>query len=342
MNNAKKNLIYSVLLLTSMAAVYLYRQYAHTPLVHLTGTTMGVVPYSIKYLDKSGQALQPSVDSLLEAFNQSLSTYIPNSEISTFNKDSAGFTFESPFFYPVLHRSAEIFNATDGMFDPTVMPLVKAWGFGPGKAPENLDSAQVDSIRQFVGFKKISFDGRSVSKSAPGVQLDFSAIAKGYGVDVVAELLLSRGIQNFMVEIGGEIVCRGNNPSGKPWVIGIDNPLFGEPGQEAMAAKVKMEDRAVATSGNYRNFYIKDGKKYAHTLHPKTGYPVEHSLLSASVFAPDCMTADAFATALMVMGTEEAIRLLETRPELEGLLIYEEGGQLRTYATAGLKESIIP
>ncbi|MTI32058.1 FAD:protein FMN transferase [Xanthovirga aplysinae] len=304
-------------------------------LVTLNGQTMGTF-YSIKYISKGGINYQASIDSLLKVFNQSLSTYIPESEISQFNRGSE-FQFDLPFFYPVLQATQEIYENTEGAFDPTIMPLVRAWGFGPGERIE-LDSAEVDSLRELIDFKHIQFDNKQVRKDLKNVELDFSSIAKGYGVDVVADYLKDQSIQDLMVNIGGEVVCKGLGPTGKIWRIGIDVP---KTGNEEVKAVVELKDRAIATSGNYRNFYIKDGVKYAHTISPFTGYPVTHSLLSASVFAKDCMSSDAYATAFMVLGMEKSIEILDKHPDLDAYLIYSDReGNLQTYVTEGIKPFI--
>jgi FAD:protein FMN transferase len=327
-----KSKLYPLILLLLIFIVYKYREGNNEKKVVINGTTMGTT-YAIKYLHKEGLNFQASIDSLLEVFNQSMSTYIPDSEISLFNKNS-DFEFRLPYFYPVLEKSQEVYEATGGAFDPTIMPLVNAWGFGPSKERVP-DSSTVLYLLQLVNFKNIVFNDKVVKKTMPGAMLDFSAIAKGYGVDVIADFLASKDVKNMMVEIGGEVVCRGVNESGNLWTIGIDKPDLE---QRSFQAIVKLENKAVATSGNYRNFYVKDGKKYAHTLSPVTGFPVEHSLLSASVFSKDCMTADAYATAFMVMGLEKAKEVLEKHKELDAFLIYaDENGQYKTFTTEGLK-----
>jgi len=302
--------------------------------VELQGATMGTV-YNIKYLDKSSRNFQEGIDSLLEVFNQSLNHYLPKSEISVFNQQDS-FHFVLPYFYPVLKTSRNVYDKTNGAFDPTVAPLINAWGFGPegGELP---DSLQVDSLLQLTGFQHIRFNKEYVVKEQPHIALDFSAIAKGYGIDVVADFLRQKGIQNMMVEIGGEVRCLGVNQYGKPWRIGIDNPVD----EGEMTATVAVKDRALATSGNYRNYYVKNGKKYAHTINPKTGYPVEHTLLSATVFANDCMTADAFATAFMVLGLAESKKILKQEENLDAYLIFDDGnGGLSTFRTRGIADAI--
>lgn len=314
-----KNLIYTLILLVSMAIVGLYNSARRPPLLLVEGATMGTT-YHIKYADRQGRDFKSSLDSLLNAFNLSLNTYWPQSEISTFNK-ADGFRFQSPFFFPVLERSQSIVKASQGAFDPTVMPLVNAWGFGPGE-PMHPDSAQIDSIRSFVGFEKVHFSTDSVWKSDPRVQLDFSAIAKGYGVDLVADFIHSCGVQNYMVEIGGEVAARGVNPStGRPWKLGILDPSS-SPENMQFSQYISLDDKAMATSGNYFNYRVEEGRKFSHTIDPETGYPVQRTILSASVVADDCMTADAWATAFMVMGFERAKEKLESNKTIEALFIY--------------------
>lgn len=341
--NARKNAIYSVVLLILVVAVYLYRQ-NNQPAAEavenrqvIEGKTMGTT-YRVIYLDKEGRNFKPQIDSVLVVFNQSLSTYIPDSEISQFNKGTM-FKFELPFFPEVLKTSREVYDATGGAFNPTVGPLVNAWGFGPD-GPNLKDSIDVAELVKRVNFDSVFFDNTSVCKLMEGIYLDFSAIAKGYGVDVVATLLEKRGIQNFLIEIGGELVASGLNERGEIWKVGIFDPEGADAG-ERLEAIAMLKDRAIATSGNYRNFYIKDSVKYAHTISPFTGYPVEHSLLSASVFAPDCMRADAYATAFMVLGLEKSQEILAAHPELDAYLIYsDEQGQLQSFTTEGMKSYI--
>lgn len=304
----------------------------------MNGQTMGTT-YSVKYQAPNGENYKDQIDSILLNFNDCLSTYIVNSEISRFNQDSILY-FELPYFYPVLQKSQEIYNSTGGAFDPTVMPLVNAWGFGPdsGMLP---DSSKVDSLKQFVGYDNIQFNEEKVWKSKNGIELDFSAIAKGYGVDIVAEFLSNQGLDNYFVEIGGEVMAYGLNDKDLFWRLGIEDPSLSL-GQRTPKAIVELENMGMATSGNYRNYYLKDGVKYAHTINPHTGYPVEHSLLSATVFAKDCMTADAYATSFMVMGLEEAKMVLSAVDGLEAFMIFSnEEGALQTFSTQGVDKITI-
>ena len=307
-------------------------------MVEFRGMTMGVIPYKVMYRHEDGLNLNDKVDSLLNAWNQSMSTYIPDSEISRFNRDSC-FTFESPYFLPVLSSSKIVFENTGGAFDPTVGPLVNAWGFGPDD-PNYPDSSMVDSLRNFVGFDKIFFDEKGLCKSSRGVQLDFSAIAKGYAVDVVADFIKSFGIENLLVEIGGELICFGDKGGNIPWVVGIEDPEV-EIDEQLLLAKVRLRDMAMATSGNYRNYYIKEGIKYSHTIDPASGYPVQRNILSATVFANDCMTADAYATAFMVLGIESAKDILQKNKNIDAFFVYsEDNGSISNFSTHRVKELI--
>ncbi len=299
MEQRKKNALIASMMVIILFGAYLMMNskegiYSPDYLVTLEGSTMGTV-YSIKYLDEQKRNFKTEIDSLLHEFNQSLSTYEEQSEISIFNLSDT-MNFERPYFLPVLQKSKSIWKETSGAFDPTVMPLVNSWGFGPaGRAQP--DSITVDSLLDLVGFDKIMFDSARVWKTKPNVQLDFSAIAKGYGVDVIANYLLTYDIRNLMVEIGGEVYCQGKNARGQYWLIGIDNPEA-EGIDDYLKARISIKNRAVATSGNYRNFYTIEGNTYAHTISPFTGYPVQKEILSASVFAPLCIKADGYATAL--------------------------------------------
>ncbi len=330
-----KSRIYPVLLVLAVFVVWMFRQNSDKlEKVSFNGETMGTY-YNIIYLHPEGSNYKPAVDSLLVEWNKSLSTYISDSEISQFNRNES-FIFNSPYFYPVLIKSKQVYEDTNGAFDPTVMPLVNAWGFGP-EENEMPDSSRIKELKKLVGFNKILFDSKEVKKSMPGISLDFSAIAKGYGVDVVGKLLESKGIENFLVDIGGEISVKGLNDRGTPWTTGIEDPSV-DVFDRKIKAVIEVTDKSIATSGNYRNFYVKDGKKYAHTISPYTGYPVEHSMLSATVIASDCMTADAYATAFMVLGIEEAVPIINDHPEMDAYFIFSDNeGTINTFMTDGFK-----
>jgi len=339
-NSQRKNLIYSVVLILAMVVVWLIRdrktERPDLQKVELAGTTMGTT-YQVKYLSDQPVDYKTQVDSLLEDFNLCLSTYIPDSEISRFNLGSTH-QFERPYFYQMMQQSQQIYQSTAGAFDPTVMPLVNAWGFGP-EGQQTPGSEKVDSLLQTVGFDKVDFNESSVSKLNPQTQLDFSAIAKGYAVDLVVKFLQDQGLRNIFVEIGGEISARGVNQENKPWAIFIEKP---DENNRSVQALVTLDDLSIATSGNYRNYYVKEGKKYSHTISPSTGYPVEHNLLSVSVFARECSMADGYATAFMVMGFDKALEMTLSDDELEAYFIYSSpDGEMLTQATPGVADLII-
>ena len=336
MDNRKKNIIYSVVLLAAVAAVMFYRRNKGDEPMHIEGKTMGTT-YHITYFDKKGRDFKNSVDSLLLVVNKSINNYDPTSEVSLFNTNSTGFKFDLPYLYHPLKKAHEVFVASDGAFDPTVMPLVNAWGFGPGKQI-NPDSSTVDSLRSFVGYDKIRITTDSLVKKDPRVQLDFGGIGQGYGADVIADWLRSKGISDMLVELGGEGMAIGKNiKSDAPWQIGILDPNSTYENQ-FFKAYVSLTNKSFTTSGNYFNYREIDGKKYSHTIDPETGFPAQHAILSASVFAADCVTADVWGTAFMVMGHEKAIDLLKQHPELDALLIYSStDGKMQTYMTAGVE-----
>jgi thiamine biosynthesis lipoprotein len=334
-----KNILYTLGLFSAMFLVWQYRQAQKQEIIWLTGNTMGPITYSIKYFDDQQRNFKPQIDSVLTVFNQSLNTYIPNSEISRFNRTDS-FTFQLPYFYPALNTAKTIYQLTKGAFDPSVGPLINAWGFGPGQQTI-LDSAHVDSLKQYTGYDKISFDNKRVWKKDSRTSISFSASAKGYGVDVVAEFLKSKEIENLFVEIGGEVRAMGlNKTNDQPWLVGIMDPNSDEISQFQYAVVV-LKNMSMATSGNYFNYHIVDGVKYGHTISPTTGYPIQHNLLSASVFAEDCHTADALATAFMVMGKDATINFLTEHPEYNAYLIYSlPTGELAEYASEGIKPLI--
>lgn len=294
---------------------------------------MGTITYNVKYVASEVEGLDEMISKELIAFNQSLSTYIADSEISRLN-ETGSLKYESKFFFPVLKASKKIFKQTNGTFDPSVGPLVQAWGFGPDKSIPNLDSTKVDSLKGVIGFDQVNFDQEEVSLPA-NFQLDFSAIAKGYAVDIVAELLEEKGISRYLVEIGGEVRCRGENDEEKPWSLGIEDPTVSTEEQRLMAI-VRLKDLSLATSGNYRNYYEKDGQIFAHIIDPRTGFTAKHNLLSASVFASDCMTADAYATAFMVLGLEYSKEILKGQ-NLDAILIYRTENGIESFVSQGIR-----
>jgi len=336
MDNRKKNILYSVVLLAAVTAVMFYRRNKGDEPIRIEGKTMGTT-YHITYFDKKGRNFKNSVDSLLVVVNKSINNFDPTSEVSQFNTNGKGFKFDLPYLYPPLKKAEEVFHASNGAFDPTVMPLVNAWGFGPGKQT-NPDSAAIDSLRSFVGFDKVAITTDSLVKKDARVQLDFGGIGQGYGADIIAEWLRSKGISDMLVELGGEGMAIGKNvKNSAPWQIGILDPNSTYENQ-FFKAYVTLTNKSFTTSGNYFNYREIDGKKYSHTIDPETGFPAQHAILSASVFAADCVTADVWGTAFMVMGHEKAIELLKQYPELDALLIYSSAdGKMQTYMTSGIE-----
>jgi len=286
-------------------------------------TAQGLVfgtSYHITYLYNAD--LQEDIEQTLALVDNALSMFNPNSTISAVNRSESVFV-DDTLFLKVFRRAMEISDLTGGAFDITVAPAVNAWGFG-FKHAENIRQATIDSLLEITGYRKIHETDGMIVKDDPRIMLDCSAIAKGFGSDMVAGMLRSKGINDFMVEIGGEIVLSGQNPKGKLWNIGISKPVDDSLSVSSeLQTVIPITDIAMATSGNYRNFYVKDGRKYAHTIDPHTCQPVSHNLLSATVFAPDCATADALATSMMVMGLDSAQALLSRHPEIQAYLIYQ-------------------
>ena len=283
----------------------------------IEGNIFGTI-YHITY--NSSSDLNDSVLSVLNDVDKSLSVFNDSSTITQINNNTS--EVMDLMLTEVINTSKKVNEETSGAFDITVAPLVNAWGFG-FKNQENVDSAKIDSILQFVGMDKIRINGSELSKTDQRVMLDCSAIAKGYGVDMVARMFINNEVKDFMVEIGGEVRTKGTNDKGRKWRIGINEPEDDTaPSSQDLQNVLEITDMSIATSGNYRNFYIKDNKKYAHTIDPNTGYPVQHSILSSTVVAEDCMIADAYATAFMVLGLEKSKALLQKHKELKAYFIY--------------------
>ncbi len=291
--------------------------------------------YNIIYQQPQGKNLNDSIIKAFQEFDTSLSTFNQTSTISKINRNESDST--DYFFRKMYEEAQRVSSLTNGAFDITVAPLVNAWGFG-FKQEVFPTQTTIDSILQYVGYKKISLKNNFLQKQDSRIQIDASAIAKGFSVDIVANLLEKNGCENFLVDIGGEIVAKGKNPKGEKWTIGINKPTESPIQTGEIQSVLYSNDIAMATSGNYRQFYYKDGKKYAHTIDPKTGQPVQHQLLSATIVAPTCMTADAFATACMVMGTEKSIALCDSIAEIEGFFIYSGGDSLFSVCSKGFEK----
>lgn len=328
---------------TALAALILMFAYSckqDLTYVTIEGQALGTF-YQITYSDNLQRNLQPSVDSLLNAFNSSLSAYSKESLLSKVNRNEE--VEVDSFFIASFKRSKEIYEMTDGAFDISGAPIFSAWKFGPSDGGERHvpDSAVIDSLLNIVGLDKIWLEGGKVAKSDPRVIINMNSIAKGYSADVVAAFLADSGVGNYLVEIGGEMKLKGKNREGKDWKIGIDEPIDGNFASGAkLHTTLRLTDKGLATSGNYRQYFIENGKKYGHTIDPRTGYPVIQSLLSATVVADDCMTADAVATALMVMGVEKSKEFLAKHLEIDAYLIYDNSGEFATFYTSGMEKYI--
>ena len=342
--NKKKQLYWQIpLLMVLIAGTFFIAQQNKTQFQHDSGFVFGTV-YNITY--QSDENLKNEIESELKKVDNSLSMFNEKSTITLFNKGNETVLDDDVMFKNIFNLAQNITKETDGAFDITVAPLVNAWGFGfkNGKMPTQ---RQVDSIKAFVGSDKIIMsekDGKQyIRKKDPRTMLDCSAIAKGYGSDVVADLLRSKGITNFMVEIGGEVVASGVSEKRVPWRIGITKPVDDSlQTQNEVLTVLNVSDIAMATSGNYRNFYYKNGKKYAHTIDPKTGFPVQHNILSSTVLAKTCATADAFATSFMVLGLDGAQKILKKHPELMVYFVYsDEKGNMKEWYSPKLKEKIM-
>lgn len=307
-------------------------------LVKIEGNTQGTT-YHITYYDSQNRNLQPEIENVLLTFDFSVSTYNPKSIISRVNANDKKVTLDD-YFITCFKKAKEVWKATNGAFDPTVYPLVNAYGFGPGKK-KKLNQAELDSILQFVGFDLIELKGNKIKKKDKRACLDFNAFAQGYSVDVVSEFLNSKGISSYLVEIGGEVFAKGRKTNGEKWSVGIEKPIDNKETENPINAIVSLENCAIASSGNYRKFFVEEGIKYAHHIDPKTGFPAKNTLLSASVFADQCITSDAYATGILVMGLEKAKVFLSEHKELRVYLIYsDDNGNYKTYESESLKEII--
>jgi thiamine biosynthesis lipoprotein len=328
--------------------------------VELSGEAQGTT-WHVTYYDLRKRNFKLQIDSALKRIDQSISTYQTGSVIDRWNKSEHGALIDD-LFLEVLLESWRNYVATNGAFDPTIMPLVKYWGFGPERFthPEHVSISTIDSLRQFLLFDSLELVYNDIvyqlddvanesnldrkfflTKPISNIQLDFNAIGQGWSVDKVASLLDSKGIEIFFVEIGGEIVAGKTKPSGELWRFGIDKPLFDSSIRELQAI-IQLRNRAMATSGNYRKFYEKDGVKLSHTIDPSTGYPVNHGLLSATVLSSTAGEADAMATAFMVMGKDSVLSFLKAKPYLNEFvyLIYDSSGVTKTYTSPEIAKLI--
>lgn len=321
--------LFHILLLTSILACLEQPKKYTTLQGNAQGTTFRIV-----FQDTNNRDFSADVDSIFRAIDHSMSLWDSTSIITKINNGDTTILLDEPF-KRVFTSSQQISEKTDGAFDITVAPLVKAWGFSFKKGLPAPTEAEVQKLSQLIGFQQVKLIGNKLSKTKPELSVDFNAIAQGYSVDAIAEFLMANKVVNYLVEIGGEVRANGVNDRKKIWKVGIDKPI--ENGERQLQAVVELNGRSLATSGSYRKFIERDGKKYSHTIDPKTGYPVTHNLLSASVVAANCTNADAYATACMVVGVEKSLELAR-KEGFEVYLIFEnKEGKLSVRKTAGFK-----
>jgi len=339
--NIKKYVIQFFIVLLAFLFVYITLSHRKKgEYIYLTGFCQGTT-YHITYEGKKGENLQPEINSILAEFDLTFSTYNRDSVISRLNRNAPDTRVDEDFI-KVFDKSYEVYRKTGGAFDITVGPVVNALGFGNTDS-QNTDDRFVAGLMKYVGMDKVRLEKDRLVKADKNVVLDMNGIAQGYSVDLVAGFLEGRGIRNYLVEIGGETRCRGKNPNDRIWRIGLDRPVEGNtvPGADLQVI-IELDGKAISTSGNYRKYYEKDGKKIVHIVDPKTGHPVESNLLSVTIVADDCLTSDAYDTPLMVLGLDKSIEFLKSNRFLEGYLIYTDGeGRFQAYATPGFKRLIV-
>jgi len=302
----------------------------------MSGTAQGTY-YAITYCSDEDENLQPAIDSLFRQFDMSVSAYVPNSILSRLNNNDPEVVADS-IFGTIFKKAMEVSTRTDGAFDITVGPLVNAWGFGFSKR-ESVNQEMVDSLLQLVGYKKIRMkDGRMI-KTDPRIRVDFDAIAQGYSSDWLAKYLEDKGITNYLIDVGGEVLGHGTKPDGQIWSVAIEMPAKNALDERKIQAILSLRDQAISTSGNYRKYYEENGVRYSHTIDPSNGYPVRHNLLSVSVLAGDCITADAYATAFMVMGLDKAKKFLSENRDIEAYFISDnQQGGFAIFYTPGFEK----
>lgn len=305
-------------------------------IVHNIGFAQGTT-YSIKYLGKQDVDHQISIDSIFSKIDSSLSTYVPYSIISRLNKGERDLALDSHFIR-VFNASSQIAQQSNGALDCTINPLIELWGFG-SQDTSNVSDQRVQDTLQYTGYQKVTIVD-SLLLMPPKFSLNFNALAQGYTVDVIAKFLHSKNCNDFLIEVGGELRASGVNGNNKWWKVGVDKPIKKPDPSDRFQVVLELENKSLATSGNYRNFYVKDEQIYSHTIDPISGYPVTHTLLSATVVANSCMLADAYATAFMVMGLDSVKSFLETNSQIDAFLVYGENQIWNTWSSQGFEERI--
>ena len=304
----------------------------------LQGLTQGSY-YAVTYYDEQNRNFQREIDSIFHAVDMSVNLWVDNSIISKVNRNEA-VTLDSIFInnFRIAQKAARL---SDGYFDPTISPIVAAWGFSY-KHGDSITLRLIDSLRQLVDYRKIRIENGRVVKEHPEMKLDFNAIAQGYTSDLIAAFLESRGINNYLVDTGGEIMARGSKPNGKPWIVGIEKPAENWDSEQVVQTRIALRDKGLVTSGSTRKYVERNGRRYSHCIDPKTGYPVEHNVLSATVLAENSVWADALASICMVMGMEKSLPLIESMDGVEAYYIFvNEQNELETFATEGFEAVIV-
>lgn len=319
--------------------VFLGCSHSSNPIkVNLIGEAQGTY-YSIIYYDNEGIDYQNEIDSILIDFDNSVSLWVPNSILSRVNNNDNSVVLDS-YFVDNFEISKDVANQTHGAFDFTIGSLINAWGFG-WDHNKTIDNSKIDSLLQLTGHEKVRLQNGKIIKDNPSISFDFNAVAQGFSVDVIAFFLQDQGISNYLIDIGGEVKAKGQKPDGSKWKIGIEKPAENKTDSRDLKAIAQLTDISIATSGNYRKFYVENGVRYSHTINPQTGYPAKNTLLSVSVLHKSTAYADAYATAFMVLGFEKAKVFVESNDNLEAFFIVSnENGNYETYATKGFKEVI--
>ena len=295
--------------------------------------------YAVTYFDEEGRNFQPEIDSIFHAVDMSVNLWVDSSIISKVNRNEE-VTLDS-IFIDNFNIAQEAAQFSDGYFDPTISPIVAAWGFSY-KNGDSITPQLIDSLRQLVDYRKIRIEEGKVIKENPAIQLDFNAIAQGYTSDMIALFLESRGIKNYLVDTGGEIMAKGEKPDGQPWIVGIEKPAENWDSERILQTRIALRDKGLVTSGSTRKYVERDGRRYSHCINPKTGYPVQHQVLSVTVLAENSVWADAIASICMVMGMKPSLPLIESMDGVEAYYIFvNEKSELETFATEGFKDLII-
>ena len=289
--------------------------------------------YAITYYDEQERNFQHEIDSIFHAVDVSVNLWVDTSVISKVNRNE-DVTLDS-IFIDNFNIAQEAARLSDGYFDPTISPIVAAWGFSY-KHGDSITPQLIDSLKQLVDYRKVRIENGMVVKENPAMTLDFNAIAQGYTSDLIASFLGSRGIKNYLVDTGGEIMARGTKPNGQPWIVGIEKPADNWDSEQVVHTRIALRDKGLVTSGSTRKYVERNGKRYSHCIDPNTGYPVEHQVLSVTVMANNSVWADALASICMVMGMEKSLPLIESMDDVEAYYIYvNENNELETFATEG-------